>query len=325
MMMKGWRPGATQDTLVARARLLGQIRSFFAARSVLEVETPMLGSYGVTDPAIEPLRVRHAAAAIGPEFLQTSPEFFMKRLLAAGSGPIYQLGRAFRAGESGSRHNPEFTLLEWYRPDFDLAALVGEVEELLLSCLQAAGREAPAVEHLSYARAFIDSAGLDPHSADEEELELAAGQVTETTGLTLDRDGWLDLLMTHVVEPGLQARGLVFVYDYPASQAALARCHERDGIRVADRFEVYLDGMELANGYRELLDADEHVDRAERDNRQRRAMGLEERDMDPRLLDALASGLPDCSGVALGVDRLLMRILGASDLDEVLAFSWDRS
>ncbi|MEL7046073.1 MAG: amino acid--tRNA ligase-related protein, partial [Pseudomonadota bacterium] len=178
---------------------------------------------------------------------------------------------------------------------------------------------------LSYAQAFIDSVGLDPHAADEAELELAAGEVTETAELELDRDGWLDLLMTHVVEPALQPRGLVFVYDYPVSQAALARCHEREGTRVADRFEAYLDGMELANGYRELLDADEHVVRAERDNRVRQSVGIEERELDPRLLDALASGLPDCSGVALGVDRLLMRILGARTLDEVLAFSWERS
>ncbi|MEM9759537.1 MAG: EF-P lysine aminoacylase EpmA [Pseudomonadota bacterium] len=324
MTINDWRPGASPDALLARAQLLRQIRAFFSARDVLEVETPMLGRYGVTDPAIEPLRAGHAGTTAASEFLQTSPEFFMKRLLAAGSGPIYQLGRAFRAGESGSRHNPEFTLLEWYRPGFDLPALMSEVEDLLLECLSAAGNACPPVEHLSYAQAFVDSVGLNPHRANEKELMLAAEQVTDTAGLVLDRDGWLDLLMTHAVEPALRSRGLIFVYDYPASQAALARCYERNGTRVADRFEVYLDGMELANGYRELLDADEHVVRAERDNRVRQAMGTEERELDPRLLDALASGLPDCSGVALGVDRLLMRILDVRVLDEVLAFSWER-
>ncbi|MEE4278622.1 MAG: EF-P lysine aminoacylase EpmA [Halieaceae bacterium] len=324
--MDGWRPGASARTLRARAEVFRAIRDFFHARGVIEVDTPLIGRFGVSDPAIEPLFVSAPRDAIAARrFLQTSPEFAMKRLLAAGSGPIYQLGKAFRAAEEGSRHNPEFTMLEWYRPGFDLDQLAAEVADLLGDCLGALGRPLPAVSTAAYAELFEEVLALDPHSAETDCLAAAAAAFTDVSGLVLDRDGWLDLLMSHAVEPALRDRGLVVVKDYPASQAALARCVERDGRRVADRCEVFLGGVELANGYRELLDPQVHRERAAVDNARRRAAGLEERKLDPRLLDALSSGLPDCSGVALGVDRLLMHALGADRLDEVLPFSWGRA
>jgi lysyl-tRNA synthetase class 2 len=315
--MTDWRPGAGRVALEARAGLFADIRSFFHDRGVLEVDTPLVASYGVTDPAIEPLRVSSGDAH--PRFLQTSPEFAMKRLLAAGSGPMYQLGKAFRAGEVGPRHNPEFTLLEWYRPGFDLAALIAEVAALVEACL---GRSGHAVH--SYRELFLGHLGIDPLEADTALLRDYARARIDCGDLELDRDGWLDLLMSHCVEPALAAEGLVFVTDYPPSQAALARTVERDGALVGERFELYVDGLEIANGYRELLDADELARRAVADNRRRAAMGLEPQELDPRLLAAMRAGLPDCSGVALGVDRLLMRKLGASSLDEVQPFGWTR-
>jgi len=316
-----WRPSADNVALRARAELLATLRGFFAARGVMEVDTPLLGSHGVTDPAIEPLQV---AAAPGPLFLQTSPEFFMKRLLAAGSGPIYQLGKVFRAQELGARHNPEFTMLEWYRPGYALRELIDEVADLVVTSIRACGGEVPEVEIRAYGALLEELVGIDPHRATAGELAAVARSFAETGDLTLDRDGWLDLLMTHAVEPALRGRGLVFVRDYPESQAALARCVVRDGVRVADRFEAYLGGVELANGYRELLDPGELQRRAERDNRVRAGHGQEYRALDPRFVAAHEAGLPDCSGVALGVDRLLMSQLGATRLEAVLPFAWDR-
>jgi lysyl-tRNA synthetase class 2 len=321
-----WQPGCDPDMLAARAGLLSTIRAFFSLRNVLEVDTPSIARYGVTDPAIEPLVVapdaRQAHHAT-PRFLQTSPEFAMKRLLSAGSGPIYQLGKAFRAGEHGSRHNPEFTLLEWYRPGYTLDDLMEEVSALVRACL---GERTPVSEtRLTYSEAVAAATGLDPNRAGLAELQAAAAAHSDTAGLDLDRDAWLDLLMTHAVEPGLRGCGLVFIHAYPPSQAALARCTERGGESVAERFELYLDGIELANGYRELLDPQVLTGRADSDNRKRRAAALEERTLDPRLVAAMEAGLPDCSGVALGVDRLLMAITGAASLDEVMPFSWDRA
>ena len=320
--MSDWRPGATRAALVARARLLARIRQFFAERDVLEVDTPLVARFGVTDPAIEPLRVSGVCAGPASLFLQTSPEFAMKRLLAAGSGAIYQLGKAFRDGESGARHNPEFTMLEWYRPSVTLEALMDEVAALVVACL--GDGAAPAVRRATHAELFEAAVGIDPHRADEATLAHAARRHVDTGDLALDRDGWLDLLMSHVVEPTLAGEGLVFIHDYPASQAALATCVERGGVVVAERFELYLGGVELANGYRELRDPAELCRRADRDNARRSAAGQEPRHLDPRLLAAMEAGLPECSGVALGVDRLLMQVLGASRVAEVLPFDWSR-
>lgn len=319
--MTDWQPGAANETLRQRADLHALIRRFFAARDVLEVETPLLASTGVTDPALEPLLVTDGLpAGESQRYLQTSPEYAMKRLLAAGSGPIYQLGKAFRAAEVGRRHNPEFTLLEWYRPGFSLEQLMEEVADLVIAAL---GPRPWQV--LSYRELFEASLGLDPFTASLETLRGRARQQVDTGSLEGDRDLWLDLLLTHAVEPWLAGQGLCFVRDYPATQAALARVRERDGHRVGERFELYVDGLELANGYRELVDAREQHRRFLEDNRRRREVDLPERPLDEALLAALEAGLPDCSGVALGVDRLLMCLTGESDIRRVLAFDWTRS
>jgi lysyl-tRNA synthetase class 2 len=358
MAGEDWRPTATLETLRLRARLLAAIRAFFAARGVLEVETPCLGAAAVTDPHLHSLATRVGGATGGrdaggsgrPLFLQTSPEYAMKRLLAAGAGPIYQLARAFRDGETGRRHNPEFTLLEWYRPGFDHHRLMDEVEELLAATLGErsseawrAGAEAGSggaagqprrAERLTYAEAFRRHAGIDPFADPVARLAEAAraaagGPVPE---LGDDRDAWLDLLMATAVErrlgwDGDRARP-TFVHDFPASQAALARVREplpEGGPPVAERFELFVAGMELANGFHELAGPAEQRRRFERDLARRRATGLPEPPIDERLLAALDSGLPDCAGVALGFDRMVMLTAGARSIEEVLAFSIDRA
>jgi lysyl-tRNA synthetase class 2 len=321
-----WSPAAGREVLAARARLLGQVRRYFAAAGVLEVETPLLSFAGATDPALASLATRYSGPA-APHgvalYLQTSPEHAMKRLLAADSGPIYQICRAFRDGERGRRHNPEFTLLEWYRPGFALSALIDEVVGLLHEVLPERLRE----ERVSYAQAFGRTLGLDPHRADAAALRAAATRagVPGAGELALPtRDAWLDLLMTHCIEPGFDPRAITVVLDYPASQAALARVRPGDP-PVAERFEVYAGGMELANGFHELTDAAEQRRRFAADNARRRAEGLPEMPVDARLLAALDAGLPDCSGVALGVDRLLMLAVGARDIADVLAFPLERA
>ncbi|QIB65819.1 EF-P lysine aminoacylase EpmA [Kineobactrum salinum] len=315
-----WEPGTSVRLLRARAALLAAIRRFFASRGVLEVETPLLCRRGITDPAIEPLMVT-GGASIGaqPRYLQTSPEYAMKRLLAAGSGPIYQLARAFRDGEAGRRHNPEFSLLEWYRPGMDHHQLMAEVAELVCHCLGSRPWQA-----FSYREVFLQSVAIDPFTASTAALREIARDRFDLGALEGGRDLWLDVLLSHAVEPWLGSRGLCFVYDYPASQAALARTALRDGIEVAERFELYVDGVELANGYHELTDPAEQRRRFERDNQVRQRRGAAPRPIDERLLAALAVGLPDCAGVALGVDRLLMLASGESDIRRVLGFAWDR-
>ncbi len=290
--------------------MLATLRAFFAARGVLEVETPLLSRGTVTDPAQSPI-------PCGERWLQTSPEYAMKRLLAAGSGPIYQVCKAFRGGEAGPRHNPEFTMLEWYRPGFDLRELMDEVAELVLAVLG----DRP-VELLSYGELFRRELDLDPHLAATSELEACARQHLDYSGGDESRDTWLDLLFSHLLEPRLA--GLVFVYDYPASQAALAQLHRVDDLEVAQRFELFVDGVELANGYLELTDAAEQRRRFEADNAVLRGRGESPRPLDEGLLEAMESGLPDCAGVALGLDRLLMAQLGAGDIREVLPLDWSR-
>jgi lysyl-tRNA synthetase class 2 len=309
----GWEPGATRDALAARAGLLRQIREFFQQRSVLEVETPLLGAGTVTDPNITPI-------ACVDRWLQTSPEYAMKRLLAAGSGPIYQICKAFRYAEAGNRHNPEFTLLEWYRPGFSLADLMDEVGGLVSEIL---GRE--DWQGCSYRQLFQDYLQLDPFTVDTAGLEAFTRERLDISFEPGNRDVWLDLLLSHLIEPQLAERGLLFVYDYPATQAALARLR-RDGEHVvAERFELYADGMELANGYCELTDAAEQAARFARDNELLTHAGIAPRAVDERLLQALGQGLPACSGVALGVDRLLLVLTGAASLAEILSFDWERA
>jgi elongation factor P--(R)-beta-lysine ligase len=314
------QPESGVGRLRARATLLAQIRGFFAANDILEVDTPLLCSSGVTDPSIEPLLVERGDSLNHPRYLQTSPEYAMKRLLAQGSGAIYQIARAFRDGEAGARHNPEFTLLEWYRPGFDHHQLMAEVAELVTHCLG----ERRLLKY-SYRQLFQDLLGVDPFTASLAELEAVARRHIDTGALGGDRDVWLDLLMSHLIEPQLVGADSGFVYDYPASQAALARVVEVDGVLVGQRFELYVDGLELANGYFELTEPVEQRRRFELDNLRRREFGQPERPLDEFFLAALEAGLPSCSGVALGVDRLLMLAMGVADIREVLAFDWERS
>ena len=316
-----WPPSATLPALQQRARLLAVIRSFFAERRVMEVETPLMSHYSVTDPHLHPF-ISHYQGPGGerPLFLQTSPEYHMKRLLAAGSGAIYQLFRACRNEEHGRNHNTEFTLLEWYRPGFDDEALIDEVDLLLQTTLGCQ----PA-ERLSYQQAFVRHTGLCPLEASLTELRaIAPPHCAELAAVEEDRDTLLQLLFAACVEPQIGQQRPCAISRFPASQAALARVCPDDP-RVAARFEFYFKGIELANGFYELTDASEQRARFAADNAKRAALGRQPRAADEWLLAALAHGLPDCAGVALGVDRLLMLALGAQRIDEVLAFPLPRA
>jgi lysyl-tRNA synthetase class 2 len=317
-----WRPTATLSALRRRAELLARVRDFFAERQVLEVETPILSAGAVTDPQIDSLATQ-VAGRPAPLYLSTSPEYPMKRLLAAGSGDIYQISRVFRDGEQGRWHNPEFTLIEWYRLGFDDAALMSEVEALAAALLAPDRTLAPA-ERLTYAEALRRHAGVDAFGASAADLDRAAIGHGIDCRAELDRDGKLDLLMGLVVGPRLGRERPCFLCDYPATQAALARV--KPGLpAVAARFEFYLDGIELANGFHELADAREQRDRFEADLETRRRRRRSTPPVDERLLAALASGLPDCAGVALGFDRLVGLALGAPGLAQAMAFPIDNA
>jgi len=324
-----WRPTADLETLRLRAWLLAQIRAFFAARGVLEVDTPALSTAGATDPHLHSFTTRDTGPSLEScqlLYLHTSPEFPMKRLLAAGSGPIYQIARGFRNGEAGRRHNPEFTLLEWYRPGFDHHQLMDEVADLVTALLR---HHLPlsASERLSYRDVFQRHLKLDPHWTTVERLAACAEAQRLIPPPTMpgdDPNPWLDLLLSHCIEPQLGQGQLTFIYDYPASQAALAQLRPGDP-PLAERFELYVNGIELANGFHELGDPDEQRRRFELDNQARAAQGLPIVTIDERLLAALAAGLPDCAGVALGFDRLLMIAAGKSSLQEVMAFPIGRA
>jgi elongation factor P--(R)-beta-lysine ligase len=320
---ESWRPAARLDALRARAALLGRIRAFFARRAVMEVETPVASRAATTDPALRSLRasLTELGAEAGALYLQTSPELPMKRLLAAGSGPIFQICKVFRDGERGCRHHPEFSLLEWYRPGLGYRDLMVEVADLTRHALDRPGLEA---RYQSYQELFLDRLGLDPLSADLEVLHRAVHDIPGCRDLELDRDGCLDLLLTHRIELGLGRGHLDFVYDYPPSQAALARI--RPGpVPVAERFELYLEGMELANGFQELTDPEEQRRRFAADLNKRASTGLDIVSVDEEFLAALAAGMPETAGVALGLDRLLMVSTGSSHIDEVLAFPVERA
>jgi lysyl-tRNA synthetase class 2 len=323
--MQDWRPTADLAALRLRARVNAVVRDFFAQRGVTEVETPVLSRAGNTDPNIASFCLEFSGRTDGAprtRWLRTSPEYPLKRLLAAGLGDCYELGRVFRDGEAGGRHNPEFTMLEWYRVGWDHRRLIAEVADLVNAALAMVDRRAALVE-IDYHTLYRRELGLDPATASDAELRAALGDlVIDPAGLT--RDDWLDLLMTHRLQPAFPADQMLAVYDYPASQCALARV--RPGSPpVAERFELYLGPLEVANGYHELADANEQRERFEHDRARRREAGQPLPPMDEALIQALAQGFPPCAGVALGMDRLLMALLRTGRIADVLAFDFARA
>ncbi|MBQ0712064.1 MAG: EF-P lysine aminoacylase GenX [Porticoccus sp.] len=310
--MAHWQPTATLETLRYRAKILAQIRQFFEVRDVLEVDVPVLSETGVTDLHIDCLQTQVGGAI---QYLQSSPEYFMKRLLASGSGSIYSLGKAFRDGERGRRHHPEFTMLEWYRTSWDECQLVEEVtlllRELGLGC---------DTETLMYGDVFGRVIGLNPHTVPLAQLQQKASSIAGDDFSNESRSTCLDLIFSLSVEPALP-NGLVFIRNYPACQAALARLDKDPmGNIIARRFEAFLNGVELANGYYELIDPVEQKSRFDADLALRQAEGKPAMSVDTRLLAAMDSGLPSCAGVALGVDRLLMQLLDIDDISHVMPF-----
>lgn len=321
--MSHWQPSAPLEHLHIRAKILRQIRDFFAARQVLEVETPVLCHTSVTDPYIQSIPALIQTESNSKEqyyYLQTSPEYAMKRLLAAGSGAIYQITKAFRQGEIGRFHNPEFSMLEWYRPGFDHHQLMNEMDELLQLTLQIK----PAIRQ-SYAALFIEHLNINPLECSTSQLvELAKKHHLDIASNITDKDTWLQLLMSEIIEPRLSGNHAYFVYDFPSSQAALAKIQPTNP-PVASRFEVYVNGIELANGFHELQDAKEQRLRFEKNLAQRHKIGLNTLPIDEYFLAALEHGLPDCAGVALGVDRLVLLASKSERLSECISFDFPRA
>ena len=307
-----WQPTSSLQALRKRAAVIKVIRDFFAQRNVLEVETPMLGHATVTDPHLHSLHLQQASEQV-PLYLQTSPEYHMKRLLAAGVGSIFQIGKAFRADEQGRLHNLEFTLLEWYRPGFDHHDLMREMERLLQTVL-----DCGKTVRYSYQAIFERCLKINPLTAVVEDLTaIAVENGLHYSDSAKDKDTWLMFLFSRLVEP--QLNELTFIYDFPASQAGLAKLKVSDP-RVADRFEVYYQGVELANGFHELTNAVEQRQRFNNDSLIRKRLGYPKVKLDEKFLQALTHGLPDCAGVALGIDRLVMLALGVDSIEEVITF-----
>ncbi|WP_440872834.1 elongation factor P--(R)-beta-lysine ligase [Vibrio diabolicus] len=318
-MQTNWQPTASIDQLRQRATLIASIRQFFADRQVMEVDTPAMSHATVTDIHLHTFQTEFVGPgyADGSKlFFMTSPEFHMKRLLAAGSGCIYQINKAFRNEENGRYHNPEFTMLEWYRVGFDHHKLMDEMDDLLQLVLKCG-----AAQRMTYQQAFIDVLGVCPLEGSMTELKTAASKLglSDIAEPEEDRDTLLQLLFSVGVENKIGQDVPAFVYDFPASQAALAKINPQDH-RVADRFEVYFKGIELANGFHELDNPKEQLARFEQDNAKRLDMGLKPQPIDYHLISALEAGLPDCAGVALGIDRLIMLALGCDHIDQVTAF-----
>ncbi|MBL4284064.1 elongation factor P--(R)-beta-lysine ligase [Vibrio fluvialis] len=324
MSKSEWMPTASIEQLKQRAALLRSIRQFFAERDVLEVDTPAMSHATVTDVHLHTFQTEF----VGPGYadgrklhLMTSPEFHMKRLLAAGSGSIYQMGKAFRNEENGRYHNPEFTMLEWYRVGFDHHDLMDEMDALLQMTLQIG-----SAERMTYQQAFLEVLGVCPLEGSMTELKQAAAKLglSDIAESEQDRDTLLQLLFSMGIEAKIGQHVPAFVYDFPASQAALAKINPNDA-RVADRFEVYFKGIELANGFHELDNPREQLARFEADNAKRIEMGLTPQPIDYHLIAALEAGLPECAGVALGIDRLIMLALGEDHIDKVTAFPFPRA
>ncbi|MCO1334130.1 EF-P lysine aminoacylase EpmA [Microbulbifer sp. OS29] len=317
MSKNAWRPTASIKALRQRAALLAQIRTFFSQRGVLETEVPVLSQRATSDPHIESISTQCSGETA---YLATSPELGLKRLLAAGLGDCYYLGKAFRQGESGGRHNPEFSMLEWYRCGWDDRQLMAEVTELLSAILAT-----DQVQSLSYRELFLRELQLDPHSASNAELVSCVAREMELSFTPRERNECLDLLMSHRLEASMN-EGITLIYDFPAEQAALAKVlNDQQGTPVARRFEAYAGGLELANGYWELTDSKEQLRRFEKDLAYRRDHLRPLQPFDERLVSALAEGMPDCAGVALGVDRLLMLAAGYDSIDKVIAFPFSRA
>lgn len=317
-VLNAWQPSAPIQNLKKRAQILRAIREFFYARSVVEVETPLMCTTGTTDAYLDSFIVTEQGQdKTRVRYLQTSPEFAMKRLLAAGIGDCYQISKAFRCDEAGRNHNPEFTLLEWYRLNVDHHGLMQDVDELLQAILHC-----PSAQRIGYAELFLEYFNLDPHRATLEEVKKVAQkyapQILETLTLDTDsKDDWLMLLLAECIEPHLGIDRPCFIYDYPATQAALAKISADN---VAQRFEVYIHGIELANGFHELQQPLEQLKRFQCDNEKRHALGKTKISIDYRLIAALEHGLPACAGVALGIDRLVMLALQAQNLSATLSF-----
>ena len=315
--MTTWQPNAPLPYLKKRAKILSEIRAFFAAHQIMEVETPLLCQHTVTDVHIDSFTCKDGNAT---RYLQTSPEYAMKRLLAAGSGPIYQISKAFRVDEVSDTHNPEFTLLEWYQPGYTHHQLMQEVDELLQTILAT-----PPADIVSYQHIFEEYVKLNPHIASQPEvLQSLADHGIDIDTTQLIKDDGLHLLMTHCIEPHLGHDRPIFIYDYPHSQAALAKLNDEKPPR-AERFELYVKGTELANGFHELTDANEQQQRFRQDLDQRKQSQRTTPEIDKRFIAALAAGLPDCAGVAMGIDRLLLLALNASALHQVISFTFDRA
>ena len=319
-MSLDWQPSASFDIIKQRATLLKTIRQFMEDRNIMEVETPVLSHTGNTDPHLTSITTCLQTAGKSPSlplYLNTSPEFSMKRLLASGSGAIFQIGKVFRAEELGRYHQPEFTLLEWYQPGFDHHDLMDEIEDLLILL----GYENS--ERKSYVEVFKSCTGLDPHLADNKQLHDKAVDLG-LQGFNVERRELLDFLFSHSVVPALGGDRPVFVYDFPACQAALA-CISSNNPTVAERFELIIGGIEIANGFHELCDANEQLKRFKSENEYRKKHGLKEIPIDHHLIEALKGGMPASAGVAVGLDRLLMKIFGCNNIHEVMTFPHDRS
>lgn len=312
-----FKPTASMHAMQARAMLYQQIRQFFVTRHVLEVETPILSQAAVTDVHLASIvNTRHISGKQKTGYLQTSPEFAMKRLVASGSGAIYQICKVFRDDEHGRKHNSEFSMLEWYRPDFSLLELMQEVSDLLSIVFNQ--RIQPKI--LSYKQAFLHRLDINPLSADVITLKNTAQRLGLNIDLGEDRLAWLDLLFSHFVEPSLGFEYPVYLTDFPSEMASLAKVKmDDDGFKVAARFELYINGLELANAYDELADSAEQASRFNADNIERQQRGLPVVPVDQHLLAAL-DHFPACAGIALGLDRLLMVLLETTRIDQVICF-----
>lgn len=321
--MKSWKPGISQQTLQLRARLLRRVRDFFWERDVLEVDTPAISQFSTIDLHLDSITVQPDSRS-PRHYLITSPEYHMKRLLCAGSGSIYQLCKSFRQEECGSRHNPEFTMLEWYRINFDHWQLMAEVDDLLSLLLNV-----PPSEKISYQNIFQRELGIDPLTISLVDFRSVCQRqnIVPPEYLLSERiepDEWLNFLMGFLIEPTLGKERPVFIYDYPVTQAALAQVNPKNS-RTALRFELYYQGMELGNGYRELGDAATLRQRFAESNRQRSRAGKEVYQPDHLFLDAMQAGLPDCSGIAIGFDRIMMLAAETTEIEKVQPFAWGRA